>query len=263
MRIGFTRHGDVHRLRMGSALGRVAKVDVSVYVFRGVMIDSGFHHARHAVVDAISSLGVSGVLVTHWHEDHAGNVAVLASRGVPIGLRADTEATLRERPHIALYRRLIWGLPSVLDSPVIAFAPTEFECVHTPGHSPDHQVVWHPESGTLFSGDLWLGIRARIMHHAEDPFEIVQSLRKAAALGPARMFDAHRGLVERPVDALVARADWLETMIGEIERRISAGWDDRTIVKRVLGGEERAAYVSRGEYSRKNFVKAVRRRLRA
>ena len=47
--------------------------------------------------------------------------------------------------------------------------------------------------------------------------------------------------------------------IGEIERRIAEGWSDSAIVKRVLGGEEMAAFISHGEYARENFVKAVRK----
>ena len=51
-----------------------------------------------------------------------------------------------------------------------------------------------------------------------------------------------------------------ETM-DEISRRILEGLSDAEILEHVLGGEERAAYVSRGEYARMNLVKAVRRRV--
>ena len=76
-----------------------------------------------------------------------------------------------------------------------------------------------------------------------------------------RMFDAHRGLVERPVAALDAKVAWLGETLGEIERRVTEGWSDRAIVRRVLGGEEIAAVVSLGDYARRNLVRAVRRSL--
>jgi hypothetical protein len=63
------------------------------------------------------------------------------------------------------------------------------------------------------------------------------------------------------VDAITAKIDWLSETIGVIESRIAAGDDDRAIVREVLGGEENAAIVSRGDYSRRNLVKAVRTRL--
>lgn len=244
---------------MQSAAGRLAGVSVSVYVVRRVLIDTGFHRARAAVRELARTRRVSGAVVTHWHEDHAGNVAALAARGLPIALREDTEKTLRERPDIQSYRRLIWGRPPALTASIPRFEPMGFEEIHTPGHSPDHQVVWDTQTGTLFSGDLWLGVRARVFHVAEDPRQIVESLRRAAALEPERMFDAHRGLVQKPASALLARAEWLAETIGLIENEIAAGRSDREIVRFVLGGEETASYVSFGEYARANFVRAVRR----
>ena len=168
---------------------------------------------------------------------------------------------LRARPDIQLYRRAIWGHPPPLESAIVPFAPTGFECVHTPGHSEDHHVVWDTETGTLFSGDLWLAIRSRVLHSSEDPYAIVESLRRAASLAPDRMFDAHRGLVENPVVALNAKADWLGEMMEAIAREIGEGWSDREIVNRLLEGEYRTAYISGGDYSRRNLVKAVRRRV--
>jgi glyoxylase-like metal-dependent hydrolase (beta-lactamase superfamily II) len=253
--------GDVIRWRMSSPAGRAVGYDVSAYVYRGVMIDTGFHRARRSLVAAMSSTAIRGVVLTHWHEDHAGNAALLARRGVPLLLRADTEATLRQRPSIQLYRQLVWGRPPSLRGAVERFECDELECLHTPGHSTDHQVVWFPETRTLFSGDLWLGVRSRIVNIVEDPYRIIESLRAAAALVPERMFDAHRGFVSNPVEALNARAEWLSDVLGEIGRRIAKGHADHAIVRELLGGEEPAAYVSFGEYSRRNLVRAVRRHL--
>jgi glyoxylase-like metal-dependent hydrolase (beta-lactamase superfamily II) len=253
------RFDDVYRLRLQSVAGRAIGLDVSAYVIRGIMIDTGFHHARQHVMRAVESLNVRGVLVTHWHEDHAGNVATLAKRGVPALVRPDTEAILRERPPIQLYRRVFWGHPPPLATPLTTLDPSGLECVHTPGHSTDHQIIWDPQTRTLFSGDLWLGVRARVLHSTEDPYVLLDSLRRASALEPHRMFDAHRGLVEHPIRAIDAKVHWLEKTLHEIARRVDEGWSDRAIVQRVLGGEEIAAVVSRGDYSRRNLVRAVRR----
>jgi glyoxylase-like metal-dependent hydrolase (beta-lactamase superfamily II) len=255
------RFGDVIRLRLQSIAGRTIGLNVSAYVIRGIMIDTGFHRARSAVLDAARSLGVRGVIVTHWHEDHAGNVAMLAERGLPILMRPDTEATLRERPAIQLYRRVFWGHPPALTTAVTPLDASGLECVHTPGHSTDHQIVWDPETRTLFSGDLWLGVRARVLHSTEDPYVLLDSLRRASGLRPLRMFDAHRGFVGSPIEALDAKIRWLGDTLGEIERRVTEGWSDRAIVQRVLGGEEIAAVVSVGDYARRNLVRAVRRKI--
>lgn len=261
MTLSIERFGDVIRLRMTSVGSRMARMDVSAYVVRGVMVDSGFHRARRELLQAVRTLGVRGAIITHWHEDHAGNVQALGQAGVAVVAREDTLATLRARPWIRLYRRLIWGHPPALTLATAPFDADGLEGVHTPGHSPDHQIVWDAETGTLFSGDLWLGVRASILHEAEDPYRIVESLRVARALGPVRMFDAHRGAVTNPVAAIDARIEWMLETLDSVERRLNEGWSEESIVRRILGGEAPAAYVSGGDYARRNFVRAVRRRL--
>jgi glyoxylase-like metal-dependent hydrolase (beta-lactamase superfamily II) len=258
MPLQLERFGDVVRLRMHSVASRAVGLDVSAYVIRGVLIDTGFHRARHALIDAIGHLALRGAIVTHAHEDHAGNVALLAARGLPILVRDDSASTLRAHPPIRRYRRLVWGHAPALTATVTPFAPDDLVTVHTPGHAPDHQVVWDPRTSTLFSGDLWLGVRARVLHASEDPYLIVDSLRAVLALEPRRMFDAHRGEVRDPVRAIGDKIAWLTETLGTIDARIRAGWSDRAIVRHVLGGEERAALVSGGEYARRNLVRAVR-----
>jgi glyoxylase-like metal-dependent hydrolase (beta-lactamase superfamily II) len=257
------RHGDVVRLAMISVGGRAIGLGVSTYVIGGVMIDSGFPRAESTLVRAVRELGVRAAIITHWHEDHAGNVDALAAAGIPIVLRDDTASIVRRAAPIQLYRRVVWGQPRPLASEVRAFDVGELQTIHTPGHSPDHQVVWDPRTRTLFSGDLWLGVRARVMHRAENPYGILESLKRVLTLAPERMFDAHRGLVKDPVRAIQLKIDWLSETVERIEERVVRGESDRDIVRGVLGGEEMAAFVSRGEYSRRNLVKAVRRAMDA
>jgi glyoxylase-like metal-dependent hydrolase (beta-lactamase superfamily II) len=137
-----------------------------------------------------------------------------------------------------------------------AEVPLEF--VSTPGHSPDHQVIWDPGRSTVFSGDLWLGTRATVMHESENPYRIIESLRAVIALEPERMFDAHRGPVRDPIAALRGKLGYLEDTVAAIAAKQTAGWSDRAILRRLLGGDEAVAIASSGEYSRLNFVRAVR-----
>ena len=255
------RYGEVTRLRMMSAAGRAIGIDVSAYVVRAVMIDTGFAHARDELLRAARALEIRAAVVTHWHEDHAGNVAALAALGVPVALRDDTETTLRSFPPIELYRRAVWGSPPPLAATIQRPELDHLARLHTPGHSIDHQIVWDESTRTAYTGDLWLGVRARTLHATEDPYAIVESLRALRALGPERMFDAHRGLVTPAADAIERKIDWLSTTLDTVQSRIQAGDDDATIVRRVLGGEDLAAVVSRGSYSRRNLVRTVRRRV--
>lgn len=255
--IEITRFDDVQRIRMWTRRSAAVGYDVSAYLVRGIMVDTGFRHVRGDLERALAAIKPRGVIVTHWHEDHAGNAPTLAA-GMPMWMPAYTEEKLRERQRVKLYRHFTWGRPASLDVPLIPFDMGPLQTLATPGHSPDHHIVYDPETETIFSGDLWLGIRVRVLGRDENPYQIIESLTRTIELRPKRMFDAHRGFVQRPTDALLLKRAWLQETVGEVERRLTAGESESQILREVLEGEERTAIVSQGEYARRNLVRTVR-----
>lgn len=251
------RHDDIVRFELSSRRSRLAGLSVSAFLVRGVLIDSGFPSLEPEFTRLLSSERLRGVVVTHWHEDHAGNVELVASRGIPIAATSETLSVVRKPKTIAPYRRFTWGRPKALRSPVTPFFPEELQLISTPGHSRDHLAVWDSETETLFSGDLFLGVKVRVAHHDEEPRATVKSLRRVLALGPRRMFDGHRGLIENPTGALQAKIDWMEETIGAIERAAQEGRDEAAIAPMVLGRRDMMDVISRGEYSRRSLVHAV------
>ena len=250
---------DIELIRLRS--WRSAAMGYSVFVFlaRDQMIDTGFPGARDAVTRLLDERRPRGVIVTHQHEDHAGNVELVAHRGIPIAMARVTEDALRAgEASVGLYRRACWGTMPPLRTAIVPHEPAGLELIPTPGHSPDHHVVWDAERETLYGGDLFLGVKVRVARPMEDPRALARSARRAAALRPRRFLDGHRGVVPNGADALRAKADWLEESIGVIDERIARGWSDRAITRAVLGREDLVYAVSRGDLSRLNFVRAVR-----
>ena len=250
---------DVVRIRMSSWRGRAVGYDVSAFLLRGVLVDTGFPGARDELLAAVLPLAPRGVVVTHWHEDHAGNAAALAALGVPVRMHPRCEATLRTQPAIRLYRRVVWSQAPRLEAPLVSFDPAPLLVIDTPGHSGDHQVVWDPERRILASGDLFLGVKVRVAHLHEMPSLVLQSLRRVIALQPRILLDAHRGVVANATEMLQAKVDWMEGTIEQIETLAREGAGEREIAQRVLGREAFVGWVSGFEYSKRAFVRGVLR----
>lgn len=253
----------VQRLRMQSWRGRAVGYEVSAYMLRGVLVDSGFPGARGELVAAVRALSPRGAAITHWHEDHAGNAPALAAAGVPMVMHPACEATLRVRPAIRFYRRAVWGQTSALEAAVTAFDPAPLEVIATPGHCDDHLVVWDAERRVVAAGDLFLGVKVRVAHAHESPSSLLESLRRVAALEPVLLLDGHRGVVTNAAALLRAKIDFLEETIGSIRALAERGATAGEIQRRVLGREAFIGVASFGEYSKRALVTAVLREERA
>ena len=250
--------GDVTRVIMSTRWSRAFGYTVSAYVYRGLVIDTGFPDVAGEFGALLDRVRPSGVVLTHHHEDHAGNISAVARRTLPLATAPATLEALRAGERAGLYRRVVWGTLAPLAAPPAPFEADGLTLLHTPGHSADHHAAWDAEREILFAGDLFLGVRVRVARPGEDPRRLARSLRAAAELRPRLMFDAHRGAVPEPARALAAKADWIEETVAAIDRRIAQGWGDATIARDVLGPEDLVGYVSMGDLSRRNFVRAVR-----
>jgi ribonuclease/clavin/mitogillin len=249
----------VERFRLRTRRGSAVGYDVSAYLIEGVLVDTGFPHVASEVRALVREVAPRGVVVTHWHEDHAGNVPALAAMKTPMAMRPQCEAILRERPSIRPYRRVVWGRTPTIVEEIVPFDPAPLQLIATPGHSPDHQVVWDATRRIVASGDLFLGVKVRVAHLHESPRALVASLRAVAALEPRLLLDAHRGVVRDAAAQLRAKIVWTEQTMADIVALAARGVSERAIVRRLFGAESFVGWVSAGEYSRLSFVRAVLR----
>lgn len=253
------RYDDVASHRLSWWRSRTIGYGVHVYEVRGVLIDTGFPAVARDVRTLVEAGAIRGAMVTHQHEDHAGNAELLTSLGVPLALAESTRRAISSPHPIGFYRHYTWRAMPPLRSHIEPFHDASLELLPTPGHSVDHHVVWDHDSATLFAGDLFLGVKVRIAHPYEDPRAAVRSLRAMIARTPRRMFCGHRGLVPDPVGALTAKADWTDALIASIERLHREGAGEAEIRRRALGSRGRVHWISRGDYSPDNVVRAVLR----
>ncbi len=249
---------DVTLLQWSWPRSRLVGYSVYTYVVRGVLIDTGFPGARDEFRAWLNTVTLRGAMVTHHHEDHAGNLDVVAAAGIPVCAHEDTLQYVVQRHRVPFYRQFAWSNPRPVTAALTPFVDDALHLVPTPGHSDDHHAVWDEDTGTLFAGDLYLGGKVRIAQHGEDPRVLVSSLRTMAAREPARVFCGHRGLLAHGAAQLLAKAEWMQEIIGEIDAKLAQGWTDRAISREVLGSQPLLHWYSRGRYSPETMIRLLR-----
>ncbi|ERH11106.1 MAG: Zn-dependent hydrolase [halophilic archaeon J07HX64] len=106
---------------------------------RAVLVDvgSGFDIVS-AVREQVDEL--DGVVLTHTHPDHIGNLDGVIEA-------FDVDVWGYDTRHDAVDHGLTAGES-------VRLGDGDYDVVHTPGHKNDHICLYAPESGVLFAGDL-------------------------------------------------------------------------------------------------------------
>lgn len=181
------------------------------------LIDSGFvGHADEtaAWVDA-RTRSLHRVVNTHWHADHVGGNALLQARGAGITASApDAAALARRDPGCCVAEYLDQPVaPYTVDDPlvdgrIVRLGDTDWQVVHTPGHTPGHLALWQPDHGLLVVGDAlsdydvgWVNIA---LDGPDAAAAAAASLQRLADLTPRVILPAHGPI---PADAATAVAN--------------------------------------------------------
>jgi glyoxylase-like metal-dependent hydrolase (beta-lactamase superfamily II) len=199
-----------------------------------VLVDAGWNHpeAWEALSGGLAALGmdvasVRGVVVTHFHPDHAGLAGqVREVSGAWIAMHEDDAALVRLMieyagdAHDAFQsdmlrragadpgeaREAMGGRPAppappdreLRDGDLVDLPGRRLRAVHTPGHTPGHICLHLEDADRLFTGDHVLpGITPHIGIYPYDRDDVdplsdfLRSLDRVAGLGPLDALPAH------------------------------------------------------------------------
>lgn len=153
-----------------------------------VLIDTGMKSSGKDVIDAFQELNlkletIKGILLTHWHNDHAAGTSVVKAL-----TNCQTFAHHLERPYFEekqsnKFRQLADFIPErgimvmfkgligdtvpkkvqidqlVADGDLVL---EDFEVIESPGHTPGHLAFYDKKQKTLFAGDAFAVIRNQL-----------------------------------------------------------------------------------------------------
>ncbi|MEK8128294.1 MBL fold metallo-hydrolase [Paenibacillus filicis] len=192
------------------------------------LVDTGMPGMMEDLTAQLSSAGVSlemlsGVMITHQDIDHIGNLPQI----LEINPRVEVFAHPDDAPYIVGKLPLLKPLPKILEAFGANFSRNGiridhlvadgeelqvgggFIVIHTPGHTPGHISLYHPDSKTLIAGDAMV-VRGGQLHgpnEAQTPDlpEAYRSLAKLSAYDIRKIICYHGGVLDTDANSWISR----------------------------------------------------------
>jgi glyoxylase-like metal-dependent hydrolase (beta-lactamase superfamily II) len=266
-----TRLGEVTRFDVARTLWGRGRYWTTCYLVGATMIDTGCAHGAPELLAALDGSSLERVLTSHTHEDHIGGHGPLkrSRPGLeifahPLALPVLENPWARQPLHP--YRRVMWGWPepcegiAVADGDLIEAGDLRFQVVHTPGHSPEHLCFYEPDRGWLFTGDLYVGGLDRAIRAGYDIWQIIESLKRVAALEVRLLFPGAARVPDDPSAALRTKIDHLEQLGGQVLELRHRGLSVAEISRRLCGAPMWIELITLGHFTRRNLVRSYLRR---
>lgn len=257
---------DTTRLRISSRWARLLGFEVSAYMVGGLLVDTGFAHVRKRVLDALDGATIRAICCTHSHEDHTGNCAPLSAlHSCPVYLRNAGLRWCEGVRKLKPYRAWWWGPPGEYDPVEMPLEVTDghrtLRAIPAPGHSVTHVALWEEATSTVFTGDLFIAPGASAVMTQENPYDLVDSLRRVASVEPRLMLTGHGLVVDSAARRLRVKADRVEAAAARAVELHRAGMAERRIVRELFPhGNIKDRWLeamTQGEFARVNFVRAA------
>lgn len=243
------------------------QLSVQAYFVDGLLIDTGPSKLQAQVMKDLLPLPIEQIFLTHHHEDHTGNLAALHTvlPTAPVYAHPICAKILQNPPKVCLAERLVWGahIPCQAIQPIGKKLETfkyKFTPIYTPGHAVDHLVLYEPQEGWLFSGDLY--VHKYIAYFVANECMATQmvSLTKLLELDFERLLCSHSTEQQNGRMLLEKKLQFFQTFSGRVLHWHKQGYEAKTILRKMQLKERwMIKILSGGWLSALNMVKSVLR----
>jgi glyoxylase-like metal-dependent hydrolase (beta-lactamase superfamily II) len=235
-----------------------------VYVFwaDGMLVDTGPSRLTNELIAFYQSIRFERVALTHSHEDHTGTAHwIEETLQVPIDIHPKGIDSCRQPTDCPPYRKAAWGdrdafMPRPLE-PVIHSRNSTWKVIETPGHADDHVVFLDEATGRLFSGDLFLSPKIKVIMRHESIPVMMRSLRTVLAHDFQAMYCCHAGYVPDGRRMLQMKLEYLENLSGEILHLYEAGLSIPEINRKLFPESPLIVAASNHEMDSEHIIRSV------
>src|SRR5690606_23294057 len=232
------------------------------YLVDGVLIDTGAQSLHELFEGFIDQADFDQVLLTHYHEDHTGCAAYIEkTKNVPIYLNEKTIASCVQPADYPMYRKLFWGKRKPFHATVmpetVQSRTARWDVIDTPGHAFDHKAFLNRETGQLFTGDLYVSERTKVVLAEEHVPDIIQSLERVLTYDFQEVFCSHAGFVEDGRRALERKKDNLLSLQQQVIELQKAGDSAEAIRDKLFPQKYPIIKFSSGEWDSLHIVTSL------
>ena len=239
-------------------------VSLNVYSFLvdGVLIDTGSRSLHKYFEAFIDEADFDQVMLTHYHEDHTGCAAYIEkTKKLPIYLSEKSIEDCTQRADYPLYRQLFWGKRKPFHAKAIPDSFTSrngtWDVIDTPGHAHDHKAFLNRETGQLFTGDLYVTKRTKVVLAEESIPTIIQSLSRVLSFDFQDVFCSHAGFVQNGREALEQKLNYLLSLQHDVSTLQGEGYSTKAICQKLFPKKYPIIMFSRGEWDSLHIVTSI------
>ncbi|WNS76176.1 MBL fold metallo-hydrolase [Bacillus sp. DTU_2020_1000418_1_SI_GHA_SEK_038] len=236
----------------------------SVYSFLvdGMLIDTGANSLESDLFTFYEQCSFDFVVLTHSHEDHTGNASRIQSeRNVPIFIHPNGINICAKPGSYPEYRKRVWGerkeFTALPLGKTIQSRQFEWEIIYTPGHADDHVALLNKATGILFSGDLYLDPKTKILMYFESVPVIMNSISKLLSCDFDTMFCSHSGYIPEGKKQLRQKLINLEYLYGEVKYLYNKGLSISEIDNKLFSKKHPIIELSNGEFDTLHIVTSI------
>ncbi|MGM0903734.1 MAG: MBL fold metallo-hydrolase [Bacillota bacterium] len=235
---------------------------VFAYLVDGMLVDTGPQSLESDFVSFYKNHSFDLVTLTHNHEDHSGTASwVQANRNVPIYVHEKGIKICAQPCMYPKYRQATWGVRNEFRAmplrEVIHSRNKEWQVIYTPGHAEDHVSLLHKDTGRLFSGDLFVAPKTKVIMRSESIPVIMNSIRTLLTYDFESIFCSHAGYIKNGKGMMKQKLEHLEYLCGEVKSLNEEGLSTIEINEKLFPKKYPIVDISGGEWDSLHIVTSI------
>ncbi|MEH7236816.1 MBL fold metallo-hydrolase [Bacillus sp. JJ1562] len=236
--------------------------NVFIFVTDGMLVDTGAQSYESNIIPFLQETSFDVVALTHSHEDHSGTAPWIQDNlNIPIYISPLGIEICSQPVPYPKYRQKIWGKRRQFNplpiSETIQSRQKEWKVLHTPGHADDHIALLDGETGTLFSGDLYVSPKTKVIMSSESIPQIMESIRMVLTQDFNSMFCCHAGYIKDGKRKMQQKLEYLENLCGEVKKLYEKGLSFEEIDQKIFRKKYPITFISDGEWDSLHIITSI------